>query len=147
MANRSIAQAVNRMAVARALAQARAECVGQVAWMNAINRAALNLESCWWQFDGDTLVVASASSEGRYTVTEKGCECKAFAGGKPCWHRAARRLLVKAAELASEREHVELCPMCGERIEGRQYYVGGRGYVYFDVCSGDGAHFTRKVGE
>ena len=47
VANRSIAQAVNRTAVARALAQARAECVGQVAWMNAINRAALNLESCW----------------------------------------------------------------------------------------------------
>ena len=89
MANRSIAQAVNRTAVARALAQARAECVGQVAWMNAINRAALNLESCWWQFDGDTLVVASASSEGRYTVTEKGCECKAYAAGCACWHRAA----------------------------------------------------------
>ncbi len=68
--------------------------------MNAINRAALNLESCFWQFDGETLVIASASSERRYTVP----------------------------------------------TEGRQFYVGGTGYVYFDVCAGDGAHFTRKAG-
>ena len=146
MANQSIAQAINRTAVARALAQARAECVGHVAWMNAINRAALNLESCRWQFDGDTLVIASASSERRYTVTAEGCECKAYLEGKPCWHRAARLLLVKAAELAQLPEYIERCPMCGAPIEGRQFYVGGTGYVYFDVCAGDGAHFTRKAG-
>ena len=146
MANPSIAQAVNRTAVARALAQARAECVGQVAWMNAINRAALNLESCRWQFDGETLVIASASTDRRYTVTPGGCGCKAFLDGKPCWHRAARRLLIKAAELARTPPRVERCPMCGAVIEGQQFYVGGKGYVYFDVCSGDGAHFARTAG-
>ena len=129
MANRSIAQAVNRTAVARALAQARAECVGQVAWINAINRAALNLESCWWQFDGDILVVASASSEGRYTVTEKGCECKAFQKGLACWHRAARRLLILAAEIAQLPPPRDACPMCGTLIEAKPYTINGRSYV------------------
>ena len=144
MANPSIAQAVNRTAVAQALAEARAQCVGQRAWLNAINRAALNLEACPWQFDGDTLVIASATSDTRYTVTKAGCECKAFWDGRPCWHRAARRLLLKAAELARAPQ-VECCPMCGALIEGRQYYVGGKGYVYFDVCSGDSSHLTRKA--
>ena len=34
---------------------------------------------------------------------------------------------------------VERCPMCDARIVGRQYYVGGRGYLYFDVCGATGA--------
>src|SRR5688500_6556640 len=34
----------------------------------------------------------------------------------------------------------ERCPVCGSRIVGQQWYVGGRGYVYFDVCEGDGSH-------
>ena len=147
MANPSIAQAVNRQAVARALARARAECIGQVAWMNAINRAALNLESCVWQFDGETLVIASASSHKRYTVTQQSCECKAFADGVPCWHRAARRLLIKATELAKQLPAIATCRQCGAALEGRQYYVGGKGYVYVDVCSGTCAHSTRQEDE
>ncbi len=144
MANSIIAQSVNRSNTAQALAQARAECAGDTRWLNAVNRAALNLEACPWQFDGETLVIQSATSDKRYTVTAEGCACKAFLDGRPCWHRAARRLLIKAAELAAAPQ-VEHCPMCSAPIEGRQYYVGGRGYVYFDVCSGDGEHFTRKA--
>ncbi len=40
---------------------------------------------------------------------------------------------------------VERCPVCGSEIVGQQYYVGGRGYMYFDVCSGDGSHFSRPA--
>ncbi len=101
MANATVTQAVNRQTVAAALAAARAECAQYTAWLNAVNRAALNLEACPWQFDGETLVIASATTQGtRYTVTPDGCQCKAHRDGRPCWHRAARRLLVKAAELA-----------------------------------------------
>ena len=32
-------------------------------------------------------------------VTPQGCPCKAGKAGRPCWHRAARRLLVKASEM------------------------------------------------
>jgi hypothetical protein len=99
MANASIAQTVNRQTVAAALAAARTEAAEHRAWINAINRAALNLEATAWAFDGDVLRIASASTNARYTVTPDGCECKAGNAGKPCWHKAAWRLLRKASEM------------------------------------------------
>ena len=98
MANASVAQSINRQSVAAALHAARVECEQYKAWLNAVNRAALNLEACRWAFDGETLLIASATTQGtRYTVTPEGCQCKAHQDGRPCWHRAARRLLIKAA--------------------------------------------------
>lgn len=100
MANASIAQAVNRTSVALALRDARAKCAASQRWLNAVNRAALNLEACRWTFDGDTLKVESATNSNTfYTVTVEACECKAGQKGEPCWHRAGCRLLVKAAEM------------------------------------------------
>ncbi len=102
MANSSIAQAVNRQSVALALRDARAKCAASQCWLNAVNRAALNLESCRWSFDGDTLRIESATSSGTfYTVTVEQCPCKAGQKGEPCWHRASCRLLVKAAEMTA----------------------------------------------
>jgi len=144
VANPSIAQAVNRTSVGKALAQAREECQHDRAWRNALNRAALNLEACHWCFDGETLEIHSASNDQTYIVTAEGCQCKAFEKGLPCWHRAARRLLLKAAEFGTQ-SLAETCPMCGSSIVGTQYAVEGRGYIYFDVCTGDGQHHTRKV--
>jgi hypothetical protein len=100
MANASVAQAVNRQTVALALRDARAKCAASHRWLNAVNRAALNLESCRWSFDGDTLRVESATNSGDfYTVTVEVCPCNAGKAGKPCWHRAGVRLLCKAAEM------------------------------------------------
>jgi len=128
----------------KALAQAREECQHDRAWRNALNRAALNLEACGWSFDGETLEIQSATTDTTYTVTEGTCQCKAFKKGWPCWHRAARRLLRKAAEIDAA-PIVETCPLCGALIEGKRFYVAGRGYISFDVCSGDGQHHIRKV--
>ena len=100
MANATVAQSINRQTVATALAAARTEAAEHRLWITAINRAALNLEACPWAFDGETLRIASATTRGtRYTVSPEGCECKAAQDGRPCWHRAAWRLLRKAAEL------------------------------------------------
>ncbi len=100
MANATVAQAVNRQTVALALRDARAKCAASHRWLNAVNRAALNLESVRWQFDGDTLRVESATNSGDfYTVTVEVCPCSAGKAGKPCWHRAGCRLLTKAAEM------------------------------------------------
>jgi hypothetical protein len=104
MANASIAQAVNRQTVAAALSAARTEAAEHQAWINAINRAALNLEACRWQFDGEVLRIESATNSGTYyLVSADGCPCKAGQKGTPCWHRAARRLLIKAAEMAQPK--------------------------------------------
>lgn len=101
VANATIVQQVNRQTVATALTAARKEAAEHKAWMNAINRAALNLEACGWSFDGEVLQIASATGAARYTVDCHGCQCKAATTGSPCWHRAARRLLIKAAEMAT----------------------------------------------
>lgn len=103
MADSSITQVINRQTVAAALAAARTEAAEHRAWINAINRAALNLEAVPWAFDGDVLRISSATSSNRYTVSPDGCECKAGEAGRPCWHRAAWRLLRKAAEMTPVR--------------------------------------------
>ncbi len=73
VANSTVAQSISRQTVAAALHTARVECAQYSAWLNAVNRAALNLEACPWAFDGDTLRIASATTKGtRYTVTPEG---------------------------------------------------------------------------
>ncbi len=102
MANASVTQAINRQTVAAALRQARIEAAEHQAWITAINKAALNLEAAPWVFDGEVLRIASATTpSARYTVDKQGCGCKAGQQGKPCWHRAAWRLLCKAAEMVA----------------------------------------------
>ncbi len=109
MANASVAQHVSRQTVAAAIRQARIEAAEHKAWINAINRAALNLEVCPWAFDGEVLRIASATTTGaRYTVNPDGCECKAAQDGRPCWHRAAWRLLVKAVEMVQPAARPEM---------------------------------------
>ena len=83
MANASIAQAVNRQTVAQALQQARTQAAEHQAWLNAINRAALFLAAEHWAFDGETLIIQSATTEGTsYTATPQTCECRAFKAGR-----------------------------------------------------------------
>ena len=102
MANATVAQSVNRRSAALALREARVQAAQHQAWLNAINKASLYLSTGEWQFDGEILSISSATTNGaRYHVTAHTCECKAFAAGRPCWHRAAARLLEKTAELAA----------------------------------------------
>ena len=37
------------------------------------------------------------------------------------------------------------CPDCGAELETRSYYIGGRGYQYFEVCTADMAHHARQA--
>ncbi len=68
-----ISPLVNRCTVGAALALARQECAHDSRWLNAVNRAALNLEACPWQFDGDILLITSATDATRNIVTRHGC--------------------------------------------------------------------------
>lgn len=99
MANSTVIQNISRVNVAKAIRQAKIEAAEHQSWIKAIARAALQLELSVWQFDGDVLRIQSASTPGTwYTVDANGCPCNAGRAGKPCWHRAARRLLRKAGE-------------------------------------------------
>ncbi len=57
--------------------------------------------------ESHTLIILSPSSDEIYETTERACEliagerrvaCKAFSLGQPCYHRAARKLLVRYAQ-------------------------------------------------
>ncbi len=114
--------------------------------IRAINRAAANLAAGQFSYDGHTVALRSASSARVYHIDTREpmrCSCKAHERGLVCWHVAGARLIVRAAERHQQR--LAVCPMCGAAIVGRQYYVGGRGYVYFDVCSGDGSHYSKAA--
>lgn len=74
--------------------------VDRAAWFNALIKAVVNIEGNDFllHFDRDTeiLVIFTATTSGQcYEVTANGCECKAWLCATPCWHRAARKLLVR----------------------------------------------------
>ncbi len=105
MATTSVTQHITKEGIGKAIAQARIECADSRRWLNAVNRAAVELLVSHWSFDGETLFIASATSLGtRYTVDEHGCNCSAAKADKPCKHRAAWRLLLKAAELHAQAQ-------------------------------------------
>lgn len=70
---------------------------GNRRWETAIARAKVQLESNpYMHFDGDALLVLSES--GEIYRANGTCQCKAFANGQPCWHRAAARLVQRYNE-------------------------------------------------
>lgn len=65
---------------------------GNRRWETAIVKAKGQLDSNpYIHFDGQSLLILSPSGE-IYTANGA-CQCKAFAEGQPCWHRAAARLV------------------------------------------------------
>jgi hypothetical protein len=61
-------------------------------WQTTIAKAEKQIESNpFVHFDGSRLIVLSDS--GKIYEVENGCQCKAFASGYPCWHRAAWRIM------------------------------------------------------
>lgn len=70
---------------------------GNRRWETAIAKAKAELESNpYMHFDGQSLLILSPSGE-IYTANGS-CQCKAFANGQPCWHRAAARLIQRYNE-------------------------------------------------
>lgn len=71
--------------------------VGNRRWEVAIARAKAQLEeNPYMHFDGKSLLILSPSGE-IYSANAK-CQCKAYANGQPCWHRAAARLVERYNE-------------------------------------------------
>ena len=67
-------------------------------WLNALNTAFNELAAATWTFAGEALTIASRTNPRvRYRVSAHGCQCTAYAKGIPCWHRAAFRLVCRAA--------------------------------------------------
>jgi hypothetical protein len=70
---------------------------GNRRWETAIVKAKMQLETNpYLHFDGQSLLILSPSGE-IYTANGS-CQCKAYEGGQPCWHRAAARLVQRYNE-------------------------------------------------
>jgi hypothetical protein len=66
-------------------------------WQTAIIRAKQQFESNpYMHFDGHALLILSPS--GEIYSANGSCQCRAFANGQPCWHRAAARLVERYRE-------------------------------------------------
>lgn len=90
---------ISRQSVAAVLVEARRKVADNRRWATALAKAATELEASGWYFTGQILVIASRTTPGtRYRVTAQGCECPAHSKGNPCWHKAARKLLINAAQ-------------------------------------------------
>jgi hypothetical protein len=64
-------------------------------WINAIAKATAEIETnpyMTYDHDSHSLLIMSDSSSEIYTANGT-CQCKAFANGFPCKHRAAARLV------------------------------------------------------
>jgi hypothetical protein len=72
---------------------------GDSRWHNAVTTAfdwLLQQDSL--DYADGVLHVPSASSETVYHVGTGVCQCESHKRGNPCWHRAARRLVVEVVE-------------------------------------------------
>jgi hypothetical protein len=66
-------------------------------WRNAIVRAAVEIEvNPFMEWKDGALLILSPSNE--IYEANGTCQCKAFASGQPCWHRAAARLIERYNE-------------------------------------------------
>ncbi len=86
---------ITREHVGRALHQWRKNVEHNARDLNAVNRAALNLEACPWYMtpDGELVITSASDSRTRYHVTLDRCDCRAATTGRACWHVAAYKLL------------------------------------------------------
>ncbi|HEV2862582.1 MAG TPA: hypothetical protein VGX48_16325 [Pyrinomonadaceae bacterium] len=70
---------------------------GSRRWQTAIAKAKQEIESNpFMHFNGQSLLILSPS--GEIYDADGACQCKAYANGQPCWHRAAARLFQRYNE-------------------------------------------------
>lgn len=114
------AASFDRAAFDAAVERAERDCADRPRWLRAVKKAAdyLPQDWCHWQLDPHTLELLITSSDHvtRYTVRAGYCPC---AADSICWHRAARRLLILAGEIAKERSqprkpYTEVCAEADE---------------------------------
>lgn len=75
---------------------------GDLRWQTAIAKAKQQFESNpYMHWTGESLLVLSDSNE--VYVAGRACQCKAYRHGKPCWHRAAARILLRYEQATGER--------------------------------------------
>ena len=78
-------------------------------WLNAIERAARELETNAWIERGDHGLVIASPSGNVYTANGA-CQCDAYSFGNACWHRAAARLVRRYDEYVAAPQAAPAAP-------------------------------------
>ena len=80
------------------VAQAAFDSVaGDRRWEVAIAKAKRQIEvNPYMHYEGDTLLVLTPSN--MIYRAGRSCQCKSYLQGRPCWHRAAARLMRRYVE-------------------------------------------------
>jgi hypothetical protein len=115
---------LNSSTLAAVVEKAAHDAANHPRWLTAIGRAILELDSNPWieRNDHGGLVIGSPS--GNVYAANGVCQCEAYTHGKkPCWHRAAARLV---------RLH-------DERVAGLMTMPEG------DTLNTDGLRIARKI--
>ena len=105
---------LNLAIIETVVAAAQAKASGQPAWVRAIEKAAEQLYSNPYisEHDGGLLIL----SYSQQTYHANGaCQCKAYANGKPCWHRAANQLVRRYRE--AEAAQAAPAPVVAAKIK------------------------------
>ncbi len=109
-------------------------------------------QECELQDDGRWLVRDAVTGSGEWhTTTAQACDCWDFRRrGGTCKHM--RAVLVEERALRSyaagwdtsaevaKRASGPHCPDCDARLVSQTFYIGGKGYQLFMVCTRDAAH-------
>ncbi len=93
---------LNNTIFTQVLDQAKQAAADSPSWLRAIEKAAEQIETNPFIFPAEDHLIIGSTSGNTYSANGV-CQCEAFAHGRPCWHRAAARL-VKRYEEAEQRQ-------------------------------------------
>jgi hypothetical protein len=91
-------------------------------WLNAIDSAyewLMEQDSVTLDADG-SLLVESATEPGKIYAANGSCQCVAYIGGNPCWHRSAARLVRRMMEAMEKQEKARQIKALGVRLAERR---------------------------
>ncbi len=98
--------------------------------------------------DGTFQVRDTRTGSGQWHIaTVDACDCYDSRKGT-CKHQIAVRRETAALEAYAARWAAlarPSCKQCGAALESRQYWTGGRGYQWVEVCANDVAHSSRRA--
>jgi hypothetical protein len=86
---------------------------------------------------GGYVVIDQGTGSGKgHITTTSSCDCPDHLyRGRVCKHMIAVR----------KANGVVCCPKCGAATVAEQYYIGGRGYVWFRDCTADKYHYSVRA--
>jgi hypothetical protein len=94
---------------------AKIKAAAKPAWVRAIEKAADLLASGVYAYEDDDAVVILSYSGETYRANGT-CGCAAYAAKRPCWHRAAAKLVVRYREAEAARSNAVGLPEPGAPV-------------------------------